>query len=333
MILKHAILHILDQAAGQLFLSQNELDINQNQVHEYLEKLITKFNQGDFKPGQLNGDDYLAQQLDDNQQGDFVTISQGLTEKLFDVIKELSAVPGGDVLILEYTEENDDFFALFKINPAPRFVHMVDYQDECVQNQLVLNQAVLPSGSSAPDEGIIVNLMDGRYRLIEKTYRQEGQRLAYFAERFAALEPEVSIKNELQTVKQAVKQVADKFDVPLHEALATTQAMIFEDASEDGIISVDRIGEQVFDDNLSAQTMYREKLEESAINHQIELEDPLKYQKKYAAQKFILDSGIEVSIPMAAYQDKNQVELINNPDGKITLMIKGIDEIKNKFKA
>lgn len=66
MILKHVILHILDKDAGNLIASQAEIDLTQPGLHDYLEKIIMKFQTGDFKPGTLTGEDYLAQTIDDN---------------------------------------------------------------------------------------------------------------------------------------------------------------------------------------------------------------------------------------------------------------------------
>ncbi|MCM0583176.1 nucleoid-associated protein [Weissella diestrammenae] len=331
MIIKHTILHILEKDAKNLLLSQNEMDINRPNLHDYLEKQIQKFNNGDFKTGQLMGNDYLAQVLDDSNNMNFGDKSARLAEKLFAVIESLPEVPGGDLLVIEFTDDDDDYFALFKVNFAPRFSHIVDYDDDVMVNQLVLNQAVLPGAGTTPDEGIIVNLMDGSYRLIEKSYRHEGQRIQYFSERFLEIEPAASVKKELQGIKQAVKHVADKFDVPMHEALATTQETIFENVSEFGTISTEKIANAVFGDNISAKEMYDDALSSREINHEIEVANPLKYQKKYATQKFKLDSGIEVFIPVEAYQNKDVIEFINQPDGTMTLMIKGIDDINSKF--
>ena len=61
MILKHVILHILDKDAGNLIASQAEIDLTQPGLHDYLEKIILKFQTGDYKPGTLTGEDYLAQ--------------------------------------------------------------------------------------------------------------------------------------------------------------------------------------------------------------------------------------------------------------------------------
>ncbi|WP_373719568.1 nucleoid-associated protein [Weissella soli] len=333
MIIKHAILHILDKDQGQLIASQAEMDINQSGIHEYFEKIIEKFNQGDFKTGQLQGDDYLAAVLDDGNGLTFAEKTTRLAEKLYDVIQAQTEIPAGDMLTLEFAEGQADFFAMFKVNFAPRYSHMVDYQADAMVNQLVLNQAILPGAGTTPEEGIIVNLMTGAYRLIEKQYRVDGHRTNYFSERFLEMVPLTSVKGNLQGVKQAVKHIANKFDIPEFEALATTQATIFQSVSEFSKIDTDEIAEAVFKDNVTAKEAYHESLQNRAINHEIKVDNSERYQKKYSVQKFKLASGIEISIPMAAYQDRDQVEFVNHPDGKLTLMIKNIDGIDSKFNA
>ena len=91
------------------------------------------------------------------------------------------------------------------------------------------------------------------------------------------------------------------------------------------------IAEKVFSDNISAQQQYKEKMTDKMVDKSIPVENTQKYEKKFRVQKFKLDSGIEISIPMSVYQDKNKVEFMNHPDGTMSLVIKDIDSVLNKF--
>lgn len=205
------------------------------------------------------------------------------------------------------------------------------YIDDQMVNNLVLNQTVLPASSQTFDEAIIVDLTTQRYQLLEKKYVIDCQRCAYFSEKFLALTPETSLKENIQTIKRTVKSVAEKFDdIPAHEALAMTQVVIYDGLST-GQIDTTAIAEQVFPDNLTAQAQYQEKLTEKAVDPKVPVENTPKYEKKYCVKKFKLDSGIEVSIPMAVYQDRSKVEFINHDNGTISLAIKDIEQIANKF--
>ena len=74
-----------------------------------------------------------------------------------------------------------------------------------------------------------------------------------------------------------------------------------------------------------------DELTEKSLPTEVSVVNSEKYEKKYRTQKFKLDSGIEISIPVHVYQDLSKVEFVNNADGTITLMIKDIASILNKF--
>ena len=107
--------------------------------------------------------------------------------------------------------------------------------------------------------------------------------------------------------------------------------MIYNSLAETGSISTDVIAEKVFGDNITAKQEYQEKLTEKSLPTEVSVVNSEKYEKKYRTQKFKLDSGIEISIPVHVYQDLSKVEFVNNADGTITLMIKDIASILNKF--
>lgn len=175
--------------------------------------------------------------------------------------------------------------------------------------------------------------MSGTYKLLEKSYLIDGHRINYFSEKFLQLSPENSTKDNIKVIKQAVKSVASKFDLPEHEVLANTQNTIFDNVQDDGEISTAAIAESVFNGNTSAQEAYHEIINNKHLNEDIVVPNIEKIEKKYRLQRFKLDSGIEISIPMDIYQDKNKVEFINKPDGTMSLVIKDIASIINKFSS
>ena len=333
MIIKHVILHVLDKNSGNLIASQNELDLNQPNLHEYIEKLIEKFGNSDYKVGQLTDNDAIGAIVSDNDTRSFSEKATFLAEQLFDIISPSESIPAGDLLVVEFSEGEDDFFGILKLNFTPRYTHAVEYQDDKLINNLVLNQAVLPAATQTVDEGVIINLMSGTYRLIEKRYLIDGHRVNYFSEKFLQLSPENSTKDNIQVIKQAVKSVAGKFDLPEHEVLADTQNSIFETVQDDGEINTAAIAESVFNGNTSAQQAYQEIIDNKHLNTDISVPNTEKIEKKYRLQRFKLDSGIEISIPMDIYQDKNKVEFINKPDGTMSLVIKDIESVINKFSS
>lgn len=333
MIIKHVILHVLDKNSGNLIASQDELDLNQPSLHEYIEKLIEKFKNSDYKTGQLTDNDAISTIISDANEQSFAEKATTLAEELFDIIAPSDAIPAGDLLVIEFSEGAEDFFSILKLNFQPRYTHAVEYQDDKLVNNLILNQAVLPAATQKVDEGIIINLMNGSYMLVEKRYLIDGHRINYFSEKFLKIQPENSTKDNIQVIKQAVKSVASKFEMPEHEVLAETQNTIFDTVQDDGEIKTSAIAESVFKGNVSAQQAYQQIIDTKQLNEDIAVPNTERIEKKYRLQRFKLDSGIEISIPMDIYQDKSKVEFINKPDGTMSLIIKDIASIINKFNS
>lgn len=142
MIIKHVILHVLDKNSGNLIASQNELDLAQPNLHEYIEKLIEKFENSDYKIGQLTDNDTIGMVVSDNDTRSFTEKATDLAERLFEIIAPSESIPAGDLLVVEFSEGADDFFGLLKLNFTPRYTHAVEYQDDKLINNLVLHQAV-----------------------------------------------------------------------------------------------------------------------------------------------------------------------------------------------
>lgn len=333
MIIKHVILHVLDKNSGNLIASQDELDLNQPSLHEYIEKLIEKFKNSDYKTGQLTDGDAISTIISDTNEQSFAEKATTLAEELFEIIAPSDAIPAGDLLVVEFSEGAEDFFSILKLNFQPRYTHAVEYQDDKLVNNLVLNQAVLPAATQKVDEGIIINLMNGSYMLVEKKYLIDGHRTNYFSEKFLKIQPENSTKDNIQVIKQAVKSVASKFEMPEHEVLAETQNTIFDTVQNEGEIKTSAIAESVFKGNVSAQQAYQQIMDTKQLDDDIAVPNTERIEKKYRLQRFKLDSGIEISIPMDIYQDKSKVEFINKPDGTMSLVIKDIASIINKFNS
>jgi len=200
MIIKHAILHILDKDAGNLIASQSEMDISNIQIHEYLEGILTKFESGDYKPGELNDSDYIAKMISDDNPDNFVEKTTALADKLFSIVAPVENVPAGDLLCVEYANGTDDYFAMLKLNLVPHYTHTIDYEGDDLVNKLVLNRSILPDPTQTAQEGIIINLMTGSFQLVEKQYLIDGHRINYFSQNFLEIDPETSARVNIKTI-------------------------------------------------------------------------------------------------------------------------------------
>lgn len=329
MEIKQAILHILDRDAGSLICSQATLNLHEYAVKEYLAGVEKQLNKAEFKYGQLSADNLVYHKLQDKEL-DFVERTADIAQDMMDSLAISEDAPSGDLLFFEADDYENEYFGLVKFNYKPGFTHIVDYQDEVMQNNIVLNKTIFPSPTQRIEEAMVINTADYQIQLVEKKYSFEGQKRFFFTERWLQLDPTPTVTENLKIVKKAVKEVSNKYNESEYVAFSQAQQAIFESIEEQGSLDNQKIATTVFEDNLSAQNDYLEIVSQTKFSEEIPSNIP-KYEKKYSKQKFKLTNGIELTIPVDVFKNKDIIEFVNHPDGTISVMIKNIEEVKNKF--
>lgn len=330
MEIQQAILHILDKEADSLICSQKELDFSNGAVNEYVTKLVAKLGSGDVKEAFLDEQNQVMQLLKSTELN-FIEKSSEIAKLLFDMITHGEEVPGGDLLVFSGIDNTSNaLIGMIKLNYKEQFTHFLDYDEEALANKIIVNKTILPSKTQRVDEGVIIDTATGNCQIVEKKYLFEGEKIPYFSEKFLKTTPAPSAVENMKVVKKAIRKVSGKYNADEYISLSHTQKAVYESVEETGNVDVLQIAEAVFEENISAKNDYLAIVQEAGVEEKIAV-DPIKYEKKYSKQKFKLDNGIELTIPIDIYQNKDLVEFINNPDGTISVMIKNVDSIKNKF--
>ena len=329
MEIKEAILHVLDLEAGSLIFSQKELALKDHPVDTYLTGVMKKFQTGDHKIGSLDASNELFETIK-NEGLSFIEKSEVIAQKFYDCLSLGEEVPNGDLLFFRAEKEFTPYIGMIKLNYKPTYTHYVDYVDEAMINNIIINKTILPTLTQKIEEGVIINLETNTFELIEKKYKFEGRKVNYFSEILLKTEAKPTIQENIKIVKKAVKDVADKYNEEKYVSFSNIQQAVYESIESDGKISNDLIAEAVFENNISAKAEYIERVQQTNFDEDIPVNVP-KYEKKYSKQKLKLANGIEMIIPVEVYKNKELIEFINNPDGTISVMIKNVDEIINKF--
>lgn len=168
------------------------------------------------------------------------------------------------------------------------------------------------------------------FKLVEKKYLFDDKKTNYLTDLILKTAVKPTVDENIKIVKKAVKEIAAKYNEDTFESIAQVQQAVHESIEAEGVISKEKIAEAVFQNNHSAKADYIEKVDQSRFTEDVPVNAP-KYEKKFSKQKLKLTNGIEMFIPVEVYQDKELIEFINNPDGTISVVIKNVDEIVNKF--
>lgn len=332
MNLKKAILHIYDINNDNFLFSQAEISRESLASQNYIEKINDKLLLGDCKNGILDDDSWLKAL--ENVEETFVDTTITLAEKMFGIMKDNAAIPKGDLLFYLYDDDEslETYLGIIKLNFAEKYTHNVEYAEDAMVNQLIVNHNILPASNQKVEEGVLINVGSKEYSLIEKAYilEQEG-RCCYFSEKFLHATAKKNIAQNIKEMKKVVEKVSDRYGENTYEKKASAQEAVRESIQQFGKIDNEYVAGQVFKENISAKEEYVETIKSKDVEPEILVRNSSKYEKKYSKQKFKLDNGIELSIPADVYKNRDVIEFINNPDGTISVVIKNIDGMESKF--
>ena len=169
MYIHQAILHILDKDAGNLFLSQEAMDLSSPLIRTYLDKLLTKVQKAEPKRAKLEADNALWASLKDDQTS-LIDKSSSLADKLFDLIGPAEEIAAADYLFFEASDDHEQrYFGLIRLDYSSQVTHFLSAESQLV-NQLVMHHAILPSPTQTPSEFFLLNLATGDYQILEAAF-------------------------------------------------------------------------------------------------------------------------------------------------------------------
>ncbi|CZQ92798.1 Hypothetical protein Tpal_1545 [Trichococcus palustris] len=330
--IKEAILHILDINTNEPLFSYAGLDTSERLTIDYIQAMVGKVEDSDNMKDGVLAEDNPVYSLFKNCQEDFVEGTKALSDKLFSITKLNPEIPAADLLFALFELDGVPCLGLFKLNYSDSYTHFVSYEGDVLTNQIVLNRAILPSQKQAIQEGLVLNLETMEYHVIEKRHliAELGEKVNYFTEMFLENTPKPSLKENISIIKKAVQKTSKAFNDEEFQALAETKDAIVQSMQEENVIDNQMIAETLFGDNYAKKQKYFEQIEELGYVDRAPAEAAVA-GPKYSKQKFRLDNGIEISIPLELYKDPEVVEFVNNPDGTLSVIIKNIEKIKNLF--
>ena len=331
-MLKEAILHILDRESGSPVFSQVPLDLTKEYIRDYLTKKIQKLTNPQTKTGTLTQDAPFTQLVQACQEN-FIEASEGLTKRWYDSYAQCEDAPSCDVFVVRYEVDVTPFVAFLKVNYHEGYTHFVEGSDSGVANQLIINRALLANKTQKADEGLMVNLETLFYGLVEKRYTFSGEKRLYFSEEVIETEPQLSLEDNVKVITKVAAKIGQKFEAAQHDLVADVKESIYDSIEDSGEVDVNLVAEKVFKDNITAQLSFKEEVAEKGFVDRAPMVEEVREltEKKYGKQKLRLSNGIELIVPLDVYRDPNLIEFINNPDGTISVTIKNVEDVINRL--
>lgn len=359
-IIRKAILHILDTTHGECILSNVLLDPGPD-LHDFIRNHIYKiFSSDDTKNCEFNPETSpiysILEAWDESDEVSFIETSQAIATRLYSAMGEGLDIPAADLLFVSFQAEGIIYLALLKMNYKESYTHAISTglsnfsEAQCSKNgeeatpenipsiteenasplinaEIIKSKALLPSPSSRIPEAIIINLSDYHIKLLEKRYEVNGEKVYYLSENFLICHTSIPPKKKLNILTKVINNISNKYDGADLKTKMDTKSALQKEYIDHQSFDIEEIGNRLFGKSPEKKSEFDEKMEQYDLqfdNFTVANESTV---KKLEKQVMVTDSGIEISIPMETYNKLANFEVQTDVTGKSTIIIRNIDNL------
>lgn len=331
-IIRNAIVHILDSSVGMPVLSDTVLELGPD-LNDFLRSHIFKIaTSDDTKSCDFDEETSAVYHMLKNfSEEDMIEVSKKTAEHLYSIMNQNIDIPPADLLFVTYQANSCMFLALLKMNYKETYIHYTGSGEgygNC--NDIIKQKATLPSDSTKLSEAALINLSNYSINLVEKKYDINGTKTNYFSQMFLQCRAKLSPKAKLNIVTKAVEQINNKYFEEDFDKKMEAKSILHNEYEKEGYIHIESIREKLFSDSPEIKEEFTEKLEKYHIQSDKVIPQNKQTTKKFEKQFLTTDTGIEINIPMEQYNNREHIEFITNTDGTISVLIKNINHLSAK---
>lgn len=343
-VIRKAILHILDTVHGECILSNTLLDPGPD-LYEFIRNHIYKIvSSDDTKDCEFNPETSpiysILETWDESDETSFIEASQSIADRLYVAMGEGLDIPAADLLFVSFQAEGTIYLALLKMNYKESYTHIVTNDSETeemsdddetevpvIHADIIKSKALLPSSGTHIPEAIIINLSDFHIKLLEKRYEINGEKIFYLSEKFLVCHTNLPPKKKLNILTKVINNISNKYDGADLKTKMDTKSALQKEYVDNKSFDIEEIGNRLFGKSPEKKSEFDEKMEQYDLQYDNFTVTNESTVKKLERQVMVTDSGIEISIPMETYNKLANLEIQTDVTGKSTIIIKNIDNL------
>ena len=330
--LNKAVLHILDAMSGITVFSDDELNVEDASVNNFITTHIEKiYEDPSLRSGQFKSNSGIKYYINQYKNGelDFISMSKSIAERLYEGIGASEDPESCDVIVADCVASEKPIVAVLKCDNKIGYTHQVIQEEGEVKNALINHYAILPALSQKISECAFIGLDDLSIRYKGKKHKIEGESMDLIADVLLECDYDISAKESINAVTRIAKNVTKDNGGDEMETASRMKKYITENIEQIDYIEPEKVAQTVFEGRPAMHDEFMKKLEEAEVPEKVEIN---KYVTKKLSSniKITTDIGVEISFPAEFYRDNEHIEIINNEDGTISVKINNIGELISK---
>ena len=308
--------------AAKAFVDYNEYLLDPDgEIYRYALQLYAyNYDNVAAKRARFDDDSFLGRILPQSED-DFAAFVDVITDEMHTLLGESYDLGAGSGLFLWATVEEQPVIGFFKLNYQSKLICDMTEDGQVVWRR---NGRLLPSHTQKEYDYFYINIFEKKVWMSDSRIIMDGESVNYMAEKILQLELKKSEKEMVTVFENAVLDT-------IRECYEETPQKVFEyrqeavsQAKEMGEISPVRMEKILFADNEQAKEVYHEKVEELQIADkpvEVSKKTERKLKKK---QKIVLESGIELQVPIECLEDKNLFDYSQDEHGNVLIKIQDV---------
>lgn len=331
---RRAILHILDAASGVSVYSDEELDVSDACINNFITKHIEKiFEDASLRNGEFSENSGFKYHLSEYKRDEnyFKTLSQFIAKRVYEGITQSENPDSSDLIVCDCIINDRPVLAVLKCDNKIGYTHQVMQDEGKVKNQIINHYAILPTTSQKISECAFISTDDFLIRYKSKKRKIDGETTDIIADILLECIYDISSRESVNAVKKIAKKVTEENGGDSLETLSKMKEYITENVEEgdNKYIETEKVAEKIFDGRPGMRDEFMEKIEKANVPQKVEMNSYA--AKKLASNvKIVTDIGVELIFPAEYYQNSEYMEFINNEDGTVSIRINNIGEMINK---
>jgi hypothetical protein len=334
-----AVLHILDKDASEPLLNEFELEINED-LHTFLEKHISRaLADDDARKACFREGKNIVREVGQRMalDGDyFLEGSWEIARQMFRSMKTNNNISSTDLVICVYEGETGNSTAVLKMDYTTSFLHDIQKVEDKFRITIARNETSLPGINQKIQKCAFIRggFSSSGYDLIvldNQIHKNTDEPVAqFFLENFLDAE----LINDSKSYTQLFKKETEnwirskvKEGEPFAENLREHVNSVIRQEEE---IVIQDLSQKVFENKTYLQEDYVQSMRDKGLTGEKFSVDRDWVDRKLARVRLKTETGIEINLGYEVYNDREKFEILSNPDGTRTIVIKCVGSLMEK---
>ena len=335
--INRAIIHVLDKESEEPLLNSHELYLDED-LEQYLEKHITKSvsdeeaRKGRFKEGMNIVRETTSRMIHETDY--FLEGSKEISRQLFKAMKTNNSISSTDLIVASYLNEDEPFIAILKMDYTTSYIHEIEMDGSDFKIYIKKQEISLPAPNQkiqkcafirdcfSTDEHDLIILDNQIYAKGDKEPIAQfflhtflGADLMMDSRAYTKL-----FKKETENwIREKVKEGEDHVE--------DIRELVINTIRQEDEIDLVSFSQNAFGTKQYLHEDFQTAMQEKGLDVERFEVDKDWVEKKLCKVKLKIDNGIEVIVDYEVFNEKERFEILRNPDGTRTIIIKNINNI------